>query len=183
MAAGITLDQAYALVRSEEPLNGNGFKVLGSIAKLAASDATANQARDLLIRLLDKRETLNEAEQPLLDSLVSRLGLYPYVADPSQLGAPEQIAFEYHRPLPLAQENFVFHAMQQEIYQRLLSGENVILSAPTSFGKSAITDALVASRKWKHIVIIVGLDRRNKASPCALLRYIQDKYFSESICC
>jgi hypothetical protein len=155
MAANLNFEQAYALLQSGAPLNGNGFSLLGSIARLAISDETTDQARDLLIRLLERQDTLNETERPLLDALVSRLGLYPYVMNPQNLSGAEQIAFEYHRPQSLESENFVFHAMQQEVFQRLLDGDSIVLSAPTSFGKSVITDALVATGQWQQIAIVV----------------------------
>lgn len=52
-------------------------------------------------------------------------------------------------------EDVVFHSSQAEAYRKLLSGVNVVLSAPTSFGKSLIIDAMISSRKFKNIVIIV----------------------------
>ena len=45
--------------------------------------------------------------------------------------------------------------MQAKIFRLLISGQNVVLSAPTSMGKSAIVDALVAERKFNSIVIVV----------------------------
>ncbi|MFX8668623.1 DEAD/DEAH box helicase, partial [Acinetobacter baumannii] len=36
-----------------------------------------------------------------------------------------------------------------------MSGENVILSAPTSFGKSLIIEAIVSSLEFNNIVIVV----------------------------
>ncbi|HEY8943925.1 MAG TPA: DEAD/DEAH box helicase, partial [Polyangiaceae bacterium] len=41
------------------------------------------------------------------------------------------------------------------VYRRLMDGSNIILSAPTSFGKSLVIDALVASEKFKNIVVVV----------------------------
>lgn len=155
MAAGLTPEDAYQLLQSGSPLDGNGFYVLGTIARLAANESTIGKSRDLLIRLLERRDTLDQAEGPLLESLVSRLGLYPYLRDTSALSAAEQLAFEYHRPESLEHENFVFHAIQQEVFHRLMTGGSVVLSAPTSFGKSAIVDALVASQRWDQIAIIV----------------------------
>jgi len=49
----------------------------------------------------------------------------------------------------------VFHREQAEIYRDLLTGQSVVLSAPTSFGKSLIIDALVATYEFQTIVIIV----------------------------
>jgi hypothetical protein len=53
------------------------------------------------------------------------------------------------------EEEFVFHRGQAEIYRRLLKGENVIVSAPTSFGKSRIIDAVIALKKHTNIAVIV----------------------------
>ena len=88
------------------------------------------------------------------------------------LGAPEKIhlselprygtlaiqlavnAYEAHRPENM-DEKLVFHRAQAHVYNLLMSGENVALSAPTSFGKSLIIDAAIASGKYRNIVIVV----------------------------
>jgi hypothetical protein len=81
------------------------------------------------------------------------MGLFPYV-DTELLEGKDLIAYEYHRPLDL-DDDTIFHHAQAHVYQRLLDGENVILSAPTSFGKSLIIDALIASGRYRDIVIVV----------------------------
>jgi len=48
-----------------------------------------------------------------------------------------------------------FHREQFEIYARLMAGDNVILSAPTSFGKSRIIDAVIASRRHSNVAVVV----------------------------
>jgi replicative superfamily II helicase len=60
------------------------------------------------------------------------------------LSLTDSIAYEYHRPLNY-DEPIVFHREQAEIYRSLLNGENIILSAPTSFGKSKVIDAVSVS--------------------------------------
>lgn len=47
------------------------------------------------------------------------------------------------------------HREQISVLNELLSGRNVILSAPTSFGKSLIVDALLASGKYERIAIVL----------------------------
>jgi len=37
----------------------------------------------------------------------------------------------------------------------MVQGHNVVLSAPTSFGKSLVTDAVIASGKFKNILVVV----------------------------
>ena len=46
--------------------------------------------------------------------------------------------YEAHRPYPEIHDDVVLHAEQAMVYERLLAGENVVLSAPTSFGKSLV---------------------------------------------
>jgi len=70
------------------------------------------------------------------------------------LSLKDTIAYEVHRPSGF-KENIVFHHAQAEVYYTLLRGDNVVLSAPTSFGKSLIIDSVIASQKHSNIFIIV----------------------------
>jgi hypothetical protein len=103
----------------------------------------------------------------ILNSLVRQVGLYPYL-DMGSISERDALALEMHRPENFyeaddksnaqqsnAQRGYVFHKVQAEVFGRILDGESVILSAPTSFGKSAIIDALIESGKFQNIVIVV----------------------------
>ncbi len=152
----MNLDELRQMIRDPDALERDGFRVLSGLALLAsqASDAeTEQRLRELTIRALDYRERLN-GSKPILDALVERFGLYPYL-DPQDLDASVQIAYEAHRPLDMPDDAIVFHASQAAVYRHLLDGSNVILSAPTSYGKSLIIDALVASGRYANIVIVV----------------------------
>lgn len=133
-------------------LTTNGFSILKQISQLGSKQSAVG--RDLLIRLLERRSELGNLNA-IADDLAVQYGLFPYVRAPDDQSASGLIAYEMHAANPLVSEGFVFHALQAEIYRRLFRGQNVILSAPTSFGKSAIVDALVASEKWQNIVLIV----------------------------
>lgn len=50
--------------------------------------------------------------------------------------------------------NVYFHEQQKEIEQALSNGENVAVSAPTSFGKSLLIEEIVARRQFDNILII-----------------------------
>ena len=47
------------------------------------------------------------------------------------------------------------HREQVEVLNSLLAGQNLILSAPTSFGKSVLVDALILSRRYKRLAIVL----------------------------
>jgi hypothetical protein len=106
----------------------------------------------MVLRALEHREHFNPYQQ-VLDSLVRAVGLFPYL-DPDALSFRDSVAYEFHRPVNMGDE-FVFHREQAEIYRRLLNGDSVILSAPTSFGKSKIIDAIIAAGQFRNIVVVV----------------------------
>ncbi|MEG3615277.1 DEAD/DEAH box helicase [Isoptericola haloaureus] len=130
------------------------FEQIREISLLALDPGREVEGRERLIRFLDAYDGLSN--RPTVDTLCARFGLYPYMG-PSvdELGSWEAFAVELHTPPELAEEGFTFHSEQQRVYQRLMDGESVILSAPTSFGKSALVDALVASEQWSTFVLIV----------------------------
>lgn len=130
------------------------FSALQAISQLTRSPDQEDEGRERLIRLLDQYGG-GSPEQPIVDALCARFGLYPYMSQAATDDSAMNLAIEFHSPAALAEEDFTLHAMQQVIFQRLMDGESLILSAPTSFGKSAIVDALVASNKWSQIVLIV----------------------------
>lgn len=52
-------------------------------------------------------------------------------------------------------DGITFHREQVAALNTLLSGRNLILSAPTSFGKSVLIDALLASGRYKRVAIVL----------------------------
>ncbi|WP_259462738.1 DEAD/DEAH box helicase [Vibrio sp. SBT000027] len=109
--------------------------------------------RELLIRALEEN-ILFEKHAPLFQNLVRKAGLYPYLKKYFQNLSPEkQLVLDLYQSN--FDENFIFHSMQARIFNLLASGNNVVLSAPTSMGKSAIVDALIAEDTLNKIVIVV----------------------------
>lgn len=127
------------------------FGTLRQICALVGSEEQ-DVVQELVLRALDREEAFAR-QRPILDSLVREVGLFPYLT-PSELPLPDQIAYEFHRPDNMGGD-LVFHRPQAEVYRRLLDGANVILSAPTSFGKSLIIDAVIATDRFKNILIVV----------------------------
>lgn len=133
------------------------FALLKEMTRLFNTRSQGNsrledQCRDVVFRALENKASF-ASYKPILDGLVRELGLFPYM-DEAKLSLMDSIAYEYHRPLPFG-EPMVFHREQAEIYRRLLGGDSIILSAPTSFGKSKVIDAIVASERYKNIVVVV----------------------------
>lgn len=125
---------------------------LSSFTSLAHDEDEMQLARELLIRVLDRKEIF-ESYAPIIQALLRTVGLFPYL-DTAKSGIATLIATETHRPEAMPEE-IVFTTKQAEVYRALMSGRNVILSAPTSFGKSLIIDAVIASCHHKNIVVVV----------------------------
>jgi len=141
---------------SAENIARSPFELLKSIATLINKGGLNNekQSRDLLYRALEHREAFGNY-QPILDGFIRELGIFPYLENKTEsLSLSDAIAYEYHRP-ESSSEVIVFHREQAEIYRRLLNGESLILSAPTSFGKSKIIDFMIENGKYNNIAVIV----------------------------
>ena len=112
---------------------------------------TESLGRDLIIRLIDAKEKLHESTIPILNDLVESAGLHPYV-NPDLLSGAACIRHEYMKSKVL--EDICFHEEQLILALNLNAGKSVIVSAPTSFGKSLLIEEVVAQQKYSNIVII-----------------------------
>jgi hypothetical protein len=133
-------------------ISTNGFTILQGICRLVDEDDLRQESQELILRALEHRSQFGAASS-VLDALVRKVGLFPYL-NPQELGTADEIAWEFNRPANMS-DDIVFHEPQTRVYRALLEGRSVILSAPTSFGKSLITDAIIASNKFKNLLIVV----------------------------
>lgn len=124
-----------------------------TICQFVNSHPNTPESQELILRACEYRKEFGSSNI-IIDGLIRQIGLFPYIPYPGSLGLFDQIAYEAHRPIGKVGD-VVFHAPQASVYYALLNGENVILAAPASFGKSLIIDALIATGQYKNIVIIV----------------------------
>lgn len=151
MAEHLTAERVRSALRGAESIT-DPFRVLQDISIIVNNPAQEHVGRELVLRCLERREEFSELD-PILKSLTLAVGLYPYV-ESSDIGVREALDYEFHRPLNM-DEDLVFHREQAGVYRRLLAGDSIVLSAPTSFGKSRIIDAMIAIQKFNNIAIIV----------------------------
>ena len=112
------------------------------------------EARNRLIRLLDSLGRENQAYNPLLNHLIRESGLYPYL-QPETSSWQDRFVFESFKVDIGQDEPVTLHSEQSLVLKHLLDGENLAVSAPTSFGKSLIIDAYIAIKKPKNVLILV----------------------------
>jgi len=90
----------------------------------------------------------------LVNHLIREVGLYPYL-DPRTAAWQERFVFESFKVNVGANEPLTFHREQSLVLKYLLDGDNLAISAPTSFGKSLIIDAFIAIKNPANVLIIV----------------------------
>lgn len=146
-------EQLKEVLMADAPEVTDPFGTLSQIATWVSADPDNADVHDTVLLALDKQHIF-ETCGSMLDSIAHSIGLHPYT-EPQNLGVKEQLIYEFHRPANMDDPEVVFHRIQAEVYHYLMDGESVILSAPTSFGKSLIIDAIVASMKYANIVIVV----------------------------
>lgn len=112
----------------------------------------ANEGRELLFRVME-HDVIPVTMYPIQFALLENAGLYPYLKPEDLQSVSDQLVYEAHRPI--GTDKIVLHEGQMDAYVRLINGENVVLSAPTSFGKSLLIDVLIFSGKYNNVVIIV----------------------------
>lgn len=111
-------------------------------------------ARNLLIRLLDYLNSHNIPYTPLINHLIRETGLYPYLQSETS-SWQDRFIYQAFKVDAGGMNQVTLHREQSALLKSLLAGENIAVSAPTSFGKSFVIDAFISIKKPKNIVLIV----------------------------
>ena len=109
---------------------------------------------NLLIHVLNSREKFSISLDEMLADLVESIGFYPYLKKESLNLSSTSSRIRQVASLSSNIEDKYFHEEQKYVLDLLNSDKNVIVSAPTSFGKSLLIEEIVASYKYKNIVVI-----------------------------
>ncbi len=128
------------------------FGVARDVANACTNGNYDIESQDLVLRSLDQLDAFGAAK-PIVNSLVRECGLFPYL-DLEEVGTKELFAAALHR-YPKLDSNFILHREQREVLALLIQRKSVVLSAPTSFGKSALIDAVISADLYKNVLILV----------------------------
>ena len=134
------------------------FDMAAECARLLNDNNASMQmeAREAIIYVLEKSHFFPLETTPIWADLVETAGFYPYLQKNLDMlptfSLADQIRSRSFQSDHLS--NISFHFEQKKLSDLLNSGKNVVASAPTSFGKSLLIEELVASRKYRNIVII-----------------------------
>lgn len=113
-----------------------------------------NAAREELIKLLDYHYTEKVVYTPIINHFIRKTGLFPYLNAETSDWA-ERYIYDVFKVDVGEEKPVTLHREQSFLLKKLLRGENIAVSAPTSFGKSFVIDAFIKIKKPKNVVIIV----------------------------
>lgn len=109
---------------------------------------------NLLIHILNSREKFSNSLDDMLADLVESIGFYPYLKKESLNLTSTSSKIRQVSSLSSNIQDKYFHEEQKYVLDLLNSEKNVIVSAPTSFGKSLLIEEIVASYNYNNIVVI-----------------------------
>lgn len=128
----------------------DSYFICKACSKMLGSGPFESKGRDLLIRSIDEIGKFSESVRTMLDDLIDCAGLYPYLDNVD--GESAALRREYHRSKYL--DGVYFHSSQQKVSELLEQSKSVVLSAPTSYGKTLMIHEVVSSGRYDNIVII-----------------------------
>lgn len=140
-------------------LSGDELKIqLFSILQQAAwvlqtEDLDEPQLLSLVPRLTEIIESRPELStfRVATSALARSVGLWNYI-DKDEADARDHIVAE---AATIPDLGIVLHREQLSALNTLLSGQNLILSAPTSFGKSILIDVLLLQKRYRRVAIVL----------------------------
>ena len=151
------IDEIIGQIRNSEKIGlEESFQFAKSCSELLRGDESDQQyGRKIIINILDNCGKLESSTYDIWADLVEAAGFYPYLEkEKSSLqikNTGEKIRKEFHFSHNLGK---YFHEQQKALSELLKSDKNVIVSAPTSFGKSLLIEEIVASKRYRNIVVI-----------------------------
>jgi len=142
-----------SLIQASDSLNYDStFNVYQACAKQLLREES--EGIKLIINVLHARHKFDPSLDAMLADLVEAIGFYPYLQrEKLELtSTSSMLRMGGNHSEHIATR--VFHDEQKIVLDLLQKGKNVVVSAPTSFGKSLLIEEVVASRKFHNIVIV-----------------------------
>jgi Helicase conserved C-terminal domain/DEAD/DEAH box helicase len=136
-------------------LKGRVFTIIQETARdIQKSDIDDPAVLNVVPRLANLLETRPElaSYREVFSALARAVGLWNYIdkeaADERDVLLAEAVTLD-------ELDGITLHREQIAALNILLAGRNLVLSAPTSFGKSILIDALLASGRYRRVAIVL----------------------------
>lgn len=123
-----------------------------AVQSASVDDPSVLEAVPRLAELVSRHPDELSSFKELVGSLARSTGLWNYI-DIESAAVDDALIAEAVTAPELG--GIVFHREQVNALNALLSGKNLILSAPTSFGKSILVDALLATNRYERVAVVL----------------------------
>ncbi|OYT64395.1 helicase, partial [Methanosarcinales archaeon ex4484_138] len=153
----MSVEKIISAIRESESISlDDSFNYAKICSILLRSDNGENNARKIIINILDNWKKIDVSTREIWTDLIESAGFYPYLEKEKNKLVFKNTAGEIRKELHKSDnlEDKYFHEEQKYLKEILDRSKNLIVSAPTSFGKSLLIEEIVASRKFKNIVVI-----------------------------
>lgn len=129
------------------------FSYAKECSELLRDIKTAEYGRKIIINVIDNWVKIDTTTYEIWIELLEAEGFYPYL---EKENFPLKFTTDKFRKEMSKSKNLDYYLHDEQLHVKNLidSGKNVIVSAPTSFGKSLLIEEIVAEGKYKNLVII-----------------------------
>ncbi|WP_042372929.1 DEAD/DEAH box helicase [Bacteroides neonati] len=146
------MEETINYIESTDKINFEStFNIYKYCSALIVEDE--QKAQKLLVNILSNKSKFEPHLDFVLADLIEGVGFYPYIKkeDLKITSTDALIRNAYHQSDNLDK---VLHEDQKYLLSLINSDKNVIVSAPTSFGKSLLIEEIVATSKFENIIVI-----------------------------
>lgn len=114
------------------------------------------KGRQMIINALDNWDKFHTSSSEILTDLIETAGFYPYLEKNKTFLQHKNLSGNLRKELHLSKHiaGIYHHEEQKKFYSLLEEKKNLVLSAPTSFGKSLLIEEIIASKIYKNIIVI-----------------------------
>lgn len=131
------------------------FELLKKYSNLINQDRK-EEAQKIIIYIIQNMEKIKDDTRFIWSDLIESMGFYPYIQKYKDkiilTDTASEIRKEYFKSKNIP--GIYLHEEQINILNKINAGKNLVISAPTSFGKSLLIEEIVASKRYKNIIII-----------------------------
>ena len=156
----MNLESVYKIIQGEESISiSNSFDIAKYCKACLNTHEMEENGRKIVVHVLDNWDKLPKDTYEMWTDLIELAGFYPYLEkEKSKLNfnnLSAELRKELHLSKNIVSDRLVyFHEEQKYLKEIIFKKKNLIVSAPTSFGKSLLIEEIVASKLYKNIVII-----------------------------
>ncbi|WP_246873696.1 DEAD/DEAH box helicase [Paenibacillus dendritiformis] len=151
------VDDIVENFRMADHINENAmFEYTQLCSKLLRHSETEYLGRKIIINVLDNWKKISPQFHEIWTDLIESAGFYPYLEKNKEQMPLSSTASLIRKKLHVSSnlQGKILHEEQYLLKKLLQNEKNLIVSAPTSFGKSLLIEEVVASLKYNNIVVI-----------------------------